>query len=191
MLITIDTDYIDKVGLTIMEYVLLYLIFNDYKNNFQINLETVSNLEKKGYIKDIDSGIILRKKAIDLFKNNSIPIKSDDLTDFVDKYRELFPSGVKSGNRLVKGDKFGCLSKFKTFKIKYPEYTQDEILEATKVYIDLCRKRNYDKMTSADYFIEKDKISQLASYCEDIKVRGKDKSITSSVPSGIGKTRGI
>jgi hypothetical protein len=189
MLITIDTEQVDKAGLTILEYILLYLLYNDFKETFDINLSVIKSLETKGYVKDLESGITLRKKAIDLFKTTSIPTKPKDLDDFVDKYRLLFPSGVKSGNRLVKGDRIGCLTKLKAFKVKYPEYTQDDILEATKVYIDICRKRNFDKMTSADYFIEKDKISQLASYCEDIKTRGSQQ--ISFTNTGIGKTKSI
>lgn len=172
MIITIDTDYISKVGLTISEYILLYLLFNENKDSVETSISTIESLEKKGFVKDSSDGITLRKKAIDLFKTDSIPTKKADFEEFVEKYRSLFPAGVKSGGRLVKGDRLGCINKLKSFKNKYPEYTQNDILEATKVYIDICRRKNYDRMTCADYFIEKDKLSQLASYCEDIKIRG-------------------
>lgn len=174
MLITIDTDMIGKLGISPNEYCLIYLLYNNCKDSIEASAEVILNLEAKGFIKDQEDGIILRKKALDLFASTivAIPDKQKDLEAFVEKYRALFPQGVKSGNRLVKGDRLGCLSKLRAFKLKYPEYSQDEILEATKVYIDLSRKRNYDKMTSADYFVEKDKVSMLASYCEDIKLRG-------------------
>ena len=42
-------------------------------------------------------------------------------------------------------------------------------------------------MISADYFIFKDKSSPLASYCEDIRIRGNKKDEISS----IGKTKSI
>lgn len=172
MIITIDTEVVNNLGISINEYCLLYLLFHDCKDTIEVTTEMILNLEAKGFVKDQPDGIILRKKTLDLF-NVAIPVKTKDLEEFVESYRALFPPGVKSGNRLVKGDRHGCLSKLKAFATKYPEFSREEILDATKVYVDLCRKRNYDKMTSADYFIEKDKISQLASYCEDIKARGK------------------
>lgn len=187
MQILIDTDIISKLGISINEYCLIYLLYHDCKDTIGATTEMILNLEAKGFVKDLPDGIILRKKTLDLF-NVIVPTKTKDLEEFVENYRNLFPSGVKSGNRLVKGDKFGCLSKLRNFTVKYPEYTKEEVLEATKIYIDLCRKRNYDKMTSADYFIEKDKVSMLASYCEDIKIRGKQ-IVTEN--SGIGKTKSI
>jgi len=187
MKIEIDTDVISKLEISISEYILIYLLYHDCKEKIVVTAEMILNLETKGFVKDLPEGIILRKKAIDLF-NTSVPIKTKSLEEFVDNYRSLFPSGVKSGNRLVKGDRYGCLNKFKTFNLKYPEYSKEDILEATKVYVDLCRKRNYDKMTSADYFIEKDKISMLASYCEDIKERGVQ---VVKETGSVGRTKGI
>lgn len=187
MKIEIDTDIIAKLGISINEYCLIYLLYHDCKNTIQATTEMILNLESKGFVKDLPDGIVLRKKTLDLF-SVTVPTKTKELEEFVENYRNLFPSGVKSGNRLVKGDKFGCLNKLKNFTSKYPEYSKEEILEATKVYIDLCRKRNYDKMTSADYFIEKDKVSMLASYCEDIKIRGVQ--VVKEIGS-VGRTKGI
>lgn len=192
MIVTIDTDIIGQLGISPNEFCLIFLLYNDCKNTIEASAEMILNLEAKGFIKDQEDGIILRKKALDLFSKpvTSIPDKQNELESFVEKYRSLFPQGVKSGNRLVKGDKHGCLSKLKNFKLKYPEYSQDEILEATKVYIDLCRKRNYDKMTSADYFVEKDKVSMLAGYLEDIRVRGINVK-EAMINTGIGRTKAI
>jgi len=187
MKIEIDTDIISKLEISISEYILIYLLYHDCREKIVATTEMILNLEAKGFVKDLPEGITLRKKTLDLF-NVAVPIKTSSLEEFVENYRNLFPSGVKSGNRLVKGDKHGCLTKLKTFSIKYPEYTKEDILEATKVYIDLCRKRNYDKMTSADYFIEKDKLSMLASYCEDIKTRGVQ---VVKETGSVGRTKGI
>lgn len=171
MKIVIDIDFIQKLGISIHAYTLLFLLYYGEKVDIVSSPQLIISLEKAGYIKDQETGLILRKKAIDLF-SNKISIKDDKLEAFVDKYRDLFPIGVKSGGRLIRGDKQGCISKFKSFKNKYPEYTQEEILDATKAFLDGKKKVNYDKCTSADYFIIKDGLSMLASYCEDIRLRG-------------------
>lgn len=171
MIINLNTEKIKNHGLTINEYVLLYLLYNNFFELASENSSPVLDLEIKGFLKDTDCGLVLRKKSIDLF-SGQVPEVLEGLDAFVESYRNLFPSGVKSGGRLVKGDRLGCLSKLKNFKIKYPEYTQEDIIDATRAYIDLKKKNGWQMMTSADYFIEKDKLSMLASYIEDIKTRG-------------------
>ena len=188
MIISIDTEVASKLGLTPVEYLHLYLLYNG-QGELQCNdTHSIYQLESKGFIKDTEDAIVLRKKSIDLF-SRQIPEIFESLESFVESYRNLFPSGVKSGGRLVKGDRLGCLSKLKSFKVKYPEYTQEEIIDATKAYIDLKKKNGWQMMSCADYFIEKDKQSQLASYCEDIKTRGAQASSNSN--NGVGKTKGI
>ncbi len=185
MIIQIDTILLEKEKLSPNGYVFLSLFYNNEESTLEVSKDLISKLEELGYIKDTIDGLILRKKAIDLF-TNKMPNKQKDLEDFVEKYRNLFPQGVKSGGRIVKGDKQGCLAKIKRFNSKYSEYTQQDILDATKAYLDLKRKVNWDKCVCADYFILKDGLSMLAGYCEDIKLRGKQ------IEKGeIGKTKGI
>lgn len=168
--IEIDLDILKETKLTPNNFVILYCLYHE----IEFVIEEYLDLELLGYIKlDEDNKIVLRQKTIDLFKTNKIPTKLSELILFVDKYRELFPQGVKSGGYLIKGDKQGCITKFKSFIKKYPEYTQEEILDATKAYLDGKKKNNYDMTQLAHYFIEKEGISNLSSFCEDIKVRGK------------------
>jgi len=183
MVLTIDTNILMLLDISINDYYLLALIYHKEKTP-TITAEDILNLEKKEFIKDTPDGIILRTKGSNLFKDNTTN-KGVEMEAFVYKYRELFPIGVKSGGRLVRGDKVGVFEKFKRFFVKYPEYTQEDILEATKVYIDTKRAVNWSMMVSADYLIEKDKQSQLASYCELIKRVGVKSTNTGGTTKGI------
>jgi hypothetical protein len=86
--------------------------------------------------------------------------------ELVDKYRDLFPKGVKSGGYRVKGSKQGCLKKMEKFVKEHPEYSFDLILEATQQYIERKRAEGWRYMNLSHFFIEKNGVSQLEAECE-------------------------
>lgn len=162
-----------QLKLTPNDYVYLYCKYHDLELDLSMNFD---NLEKRSYIKfEEDNEVILRIKAIKLFKTDKIPLKKEDFDAFVEKYRNIFPEGVKSGARPLRSDRVSCKKKLLKFQEMYPDYTQEEILDATKAYIDLKRKEAYKFTTCADYFIIKEGSSILASYVEDIRLRGLKK----------------
>lgn len=186
MKIEIDLELLSKLDLSPNEYVFLYYKFNclDLPEPGYVSK---SNLEHKGFIKISDNDcVILRTKALSLFSGKPAT-KQDDLSEFSEKYRILFPLGVRSGGRMVRSDPKGCLKKLKAFFIDFPNITKEDVIDATKAYIDLKRKSNYSMMVCADFFISKEGSSQLFAYCEDIKLRG-EQVIKSSV---IGNTKSI
>lgn len=63
--ITIPVDDVVKNGLSINEYLLLYSISNGHSISelLDISLESLSSLEKKGFVKLADNKIFLRDKA--------------------------------------------------------------------------------------------------------------------------------
>ena len=152
--------------------VLSLLVHEDYKAIHSIHMNTTTNiiemiesLEKKGYVKlidtfiDEDRGVFylesasLRDKALQLFDEEKI-----DLNELVKKYRALFPIGYK-------GDLQGCKTKMKSFIRKYKKYTPEIILQVTEVYNNFITNGNsYRKQ--ADNFIIKSGSSGLAEYCE-------------------------
>jgi len=92
---------------------------------------------------------------------------SDHLVmNIIDEYRKLFPSGVYTGSRLVKGDRKGCIKKMQKLMRDNPDVTPTEIIEATKIYVGKAKDTFYEKMTCADYFIEKNGVSMLMGYIE-------------------------
>lgn len=119
---------------------------------------TLNTLENKGYLeRTSESKVTLTSKTLKRYGTSEEDI-------FIRKYRQLFKdTGVLGGM----GDKIGCAKKMKDFMKKYPEYTHDIILDATKMYLEReSRNNNYKYMQKAHYFIEKDKVSNLATFCE-------------------------
>jgi hypothetical protein len=149
------------------EYVHLYLLFNGISH--KVFGDEQITLDSKGFIRITPEGIIITKKGVDVFakKSKKEAAKQEDLYEFVEKYRQLFPDGIKSMGRIAKTDAYSCINKFKSFKKKF-KFTEEQILEATRQYIALKKRVNYDKITCSDYFIEKNGASMLASYCENL-----------------------
>jgi hypothetical protein len=93
--------------------------------------------------------------------------KSNTLT-WVLEYYELFPKGIKSGGYYIKTDLKGCEKKLLDFLKKNPNFSKENILDATNLYLTEMKQRGYHMCKLAPYFIEKDGISMLAGYCEQV-----------------------
>ena len=100
--------------------------------------------------------------------------ETTDVESWIDEWIDIFPRGIKSGGRLVRGDRASCLRKMKVFLREY-EFERDVILEATRKYMNAKAQDNYAYTRCAVYFIYRvdggsrsEKISDLASWCEDV-----------------------
>lgn len=151
--------------LTMDDFIAMSLLFYQYDiESFQLGLGVNWDmLEKHGYVKQTDDDIILRDKGTRLFGTSA-----DTLLDFVRKYRDLFPKGVRTGGYLVRADEAGVAEKMRKF-LKVHKYTEEEILEATRRYVEERRQDGWKYMKTASYFIYKDGQSALASFCEQSK----------------------
>lgn len=182
MLIEIDTDQLIELGITPNQYVNIYLLelkdIDTIKGFMDINGEDYTKKDFYNlYIKDLITNEIdenneeeLNIENLKLNKNiqQQILEKERKFLDFVNSYYELFPKGVKTGNLFVKSNKAKCGSKLKKFIQNHKEYTEEIILQATKNYIEYCKRKNYEFMKTAFYFIDKDGVSILESECENI-----------------------
>lgn len=118
-------------------------------------------LEKELYIKitgDSFEDIMPRQKMLDIFQTKD----EQTVAKWIDSWVNLFPKGVKSGGYYVKSNAQDCLKKMIKF-IKVRRYSKEQIFQATKNYVDRKAKENYAYMMRADYFIEKDGVSALAT----------------------------
>jgi hypothetical protein len=168
MKIQIDVSKLDKLNITPNEFILMYII--SINNSIHTNCATNSDLEKlqrEGYIKIVaDNGIVLRAKGAAL-----LPSKVANVELWIEDWRSIWPIGVRSGGRPVRGNKADCLMKMTKF-MESSEYTKDEIMASTFAYVTQKKHEDYKYMISADYFIRKDNCSLLESWCEDMKARG-------------------
>ena len=181
MKIELDIEELKKLGLSPNNYIFLF-IYNKkgMKEAFEMCGDDLSNLEEKGYIKIIPDRIILRNKALELFntvedndfkiiKLGSRKVKvTNNVIELVGEYRSLFPKNILSGGHPVKGNQAACFVRMQEFKNSNPQITNEQILKATKAYVNERRMNNYAYMKTANYFIYKDSESILLSYIENI-----------------------
>lgn len=169
--IHLDLKKLDEEGLSVLEYLYLYLTYKKvppespyWKNIEDMPRQIYPYLIKEGYIRNNGD---ITTKTVELFEP-----KIDDLEYFVEMYREIFPKGIKSGNGTsVRGDKLGVKNKMQWFLKTYPEISKETILQCTQNYINKMQRDNFQYITQADYFILKDKASKLANLCEDYENR--------------------
>ena len=105
-------------------------------------------------------------------------------TQLAEKLREIFPAGKKPGYAYTWRDSVSCITdRLKKFFMKYGEYSDEQVIEATKAYV-ASFNGNYTYMQLLKYFIWKNKVtgeevvrgrvigeverqSQLAAWIED------------------------
>lgn len=93
--------------------------------------------------------------------------------DWIEEWYNLWPKGVKSMDYYVKADIKSCDTKMYAFINKY-EFNKDEILEATKQYINRLKNRNYEGIMISHNFISKNNVSTLATCCENLDIKPED-----------------
>lgn len=167
--------------ITVEQLILLDLLngnteeFEFYINTFpEDKKKYIQNLLRRGFIKEEDGEVVLEDKGLEVV--NNIKHFNDDLCDdlfktseneipeLVDEYRKLF-EGLRLGSM---GSKSSCINKMKKFFKNNPKVTKEEVIKATKTYIDSFNG-NYTYLQQADYFINKNEGSRLETWIEEIR----------------------
>lgn len=92
-----------------------------------------------------------------LESDNEVP-KDNDLNWLVGQLREIFPKGIKTGSAAWRGNRREITLRLqKFFKIYENTYSDDEIINATKRYVESFNG-NYTYMRILKYFILKDEV---------------------------------
>ena len=164
MNINLDMRLLKSVNLTPNQFSYLYYIHKETEFPFNVAESFKIDLETKGWCKNLPTGLTLRQQFLDLIGTDE---KTQKVEDWIQEWRELWPKGVKTMGRLVRGDKQGCLKKMKVFVKQYPEFSKDQIFDLTRSYVYERQMKGYEAMTCADYFINKNGLSNLASMLED------------------------
>ena len=126
-------------------------------------------IEREGLIKITDTfEFVLLEKGEKIFGK-----KLDTILELAKEIRDLFPSGVRSGGYLVKSSEIDIADKLKKFFKKH-KYTHEQVIEATKRYIEGKRNANWNYIQQAQYFIEKNGVSNLASECGNLNENSID-----------------
>lgn len=160
MRIVIDTEVIEKYGLTFQEFIALY---NAYTN--PVLQTTIRNLVNKGIgAPDLKNPYLIwmtkeSNALIDsvLLDSQSKKVKPLDRFDVLaDKLRDLYPKGKKAGTNYLWRDSTAVISKrLKILATKYNfDFTDEQAIEATKKYIESF-KGDLRYMQLLKYFILK------------------------------------
>ena len=185
--VTINLDSLLKSTLTTDQYMILLLIHKkEFKTVERLVLglygysdqylgEVYELLQESGWLKingtKLPQDIEVRQKFLNLIAANE---EVGVVVDWIDEYREVFKNTRAGGM----GNKETCIKNMEQFLTAYPEYSKEDIIKASKYYVQTCAKDNYKYLTQADYFIRKqdlktgDMSCKLLTYLEETK--GKD-----------------
>ena len=106
-------------------------------------------------------------------KKTNVEIMGKDYNLMVEEYRELFPAGKLPHGKPARVNVKTLSNNFRWFFDSY-DYTWDEVIEATRRYVNEYAQKDYLYMQTSQYFISKEdktkvKQSQLADYCDMIR----------------------
>lgn len=125
---------------------------------------SLNSLQERGFIKIVEGGFAKREKINKLFAS---VLETAKVEDWIDEWRRIWPSGVKSGGKPVRGSKVDCTKKMKIF-LSRTGYTKEDVFSAAHAYVLERKASRYQYMTLANYFIKKDDDSPLEAWCEQL-----------------------
>ncbi len=151
-----------------------------------ITKEDVLNLISEKYLIKKDSKFVLTSKAkLFLVRMDNYFIKAKKKTDIalmgknsienINKYREIFPAKKLPSGKPARNNVKALSDAFRWFYETY-DHTWDDVIKATKMYVNEYRDKEYMYMQTSQYFIckqdkHKVKHSTLADYC-DMTIEG-------------------
>lgn len=180
MKLVIDSEVCESKGLTLEEFIVLYL----NSKNIDINKTINSIIEKKVAGKDLfnPNAVVLSSNSrklleeIILDSDKTVAKNNKRLENLAEKLRELYPEGKKQGTQYYWRDSNSVIvKKLKALIKKYGDcFTDEQAINATKKYV-ASFNGNYQFMQLLKYFISKNVVkggeveetSQLLSYIEN------------------------
>lgn len=136
----------------------------------------LSALEEKGWI-DVRHGLSKETSLEDILIREEL-LKMDmftvsreiDTDSLYDRYMALWPRGVKTRNgTYIRTDAMGAAKKKFERIVKSLTCSEEHLLAATKDYLEEQACKGYTHCVRSDYFIEKDGVSLLKTWCENFQ----------------------
>jgi hypothetical protein len=155
----IDENIAEKHHLPLPELLLLMLI----KQGFNIPKILDHVIKEEKVVQDMFGDYFITQHWDDelqkvlLESDKDVP-KDVDLNYLVGQLREIFPKGIKTGSAAWRGNNREIILRLqKFFKIYNSKYSDEEIINATKKYVESFNG-NYTYMRILKYFILKDEV---------------------------------
>lgn len=149
---------------------------DDYHNDTAV-------LIKKGFIVVGHDAVQITEKGDEIInslesyiskvkKNTHVDVMGKDFAQKIEEYRVLFPAMKLPSGKPARQNVKALTESFKWFFETY-DFTWDQILQATKMYVREYEEKDYLYMVTSQYFIskqDKNKVKQsaLADYCDMI-----------------------
>jgi hypothetical protein len=123
--------------------------------------------EGKAFCAKLDNYFIKAKKKTD------IQLMGKDFSENISTYREIFPAKKLPSGTPARNNVKALGESFRWFFETY-DYSWDDIINATRMYVNEYRDKEYMYMQTSQYFICKQdkhrvKNSRLADYCDMIR----------------------
>lgn len=119
---------------------------------------------------EMETYLVKQKKKV------ATAVLGDNFLDKVKEYREIFPAmRLPQHNQMARQTVQELKDKFIWFFKTYPEFTWEDVLDATDYYIFTKERENWVYTSTSSMFIKKTDIrsrevtSKLADYCQIIK----------------------
>jgi hypothetical protein len=176
-----------KEGMTPNQFLILYGIKKSLSLRLPDTEDAVMHLAAEGFIKlDKKSNIkfnltVKGKKVISKFENyfikakkrTSIQLMGKSFNLKLNEYREIFPAGKLPSGKPARVNVKSLENSFRWFFENY-DFSWNEVMNATKMYVNEYRDKEYMYMKTSQYFIAKEgknkvKSSDLADYCDMIR----------------------
>ena len=185
MKITIDQSVLDKYGLTLEEFMVMYLSIKPWDIKELVNSIISKGLAGKNLFNDTNVVLSHGEKQIihDIIieSDRAVIDKDEEFRDLAEKLKELYPPGRKSGTTYMwRGTTTEIAKKLKTLVVKYNcKFTPEQAIEATRKYVESFNG-NYKNMRLLKYFILKsvkdadDNVNVLSDMMSLIENEGQD-----------------
>jgi hypothetical protein len=154
------------------------LEMNGFLTSVVSEKETVYKLSAKGFdlLKQVDE---IYKSEFQKSEKKETKKKKENNFDkwlpFITRYNEIFPKGKKKDSSVTfRTTPKELYERFEWFFENYPEYTWEQVIEATTRYAEeFDKSMDYQYMQTSKYFIKKEDInktvtSNLATMCYNI-----------------------
>ena len=167
---SIDENIAKQHHLSLSELLLLLLV----KDGCNIPKMLENLMKRECVVKDMFNDYLITQhwndevQKILLESDEDVP-KDNDLNYLVGQLRELFPKGIKTGSAAWRGNVREIklrLQKF--FKIYDNRYSDEELIEATRKYVESFNG-NYTYMRILKYFILKDEVKLNEEGCRYVE----------------------
>lgn len=163
---TIDTDIAKKHGYTEAEYLgILFLLACPSGLNY-----TIESMRSKELIDMFNQPTFKATQDCQSFlldADKSVP-NNERITALATQMREFFPKGFKSGSAAWRGNVRELSLRLKKFFKCYGNYSDEEILDATKRYVESFNG-DYTTMRILKYFIMKSVVNTNEDGCRSVE----------------------